>query len=71
MLNGFRVEQASSIQTWWLSKLVQEEVFVELVKQEEGQNSKAVDNRRNDGVAESYTVVSNRFLLNIYKRTDR
>ena len=54
MLNSFRIEQPSGVCSCWLSKLVQEKIFVELVKQEEGQNSKTIDDRRNDGVAESY-----------------
>lgn len=56
MLNGLRVEQTSSVGGWGLGKLVQEEVFVELVEQEKGENSKTIDDRRNDGVTESYTT---------------
>lgn len=55
MLHGFRIEQASSVRSRWLGVLVQKEVFVELVEQEEGENSKTVDDGRDHGVAESYT----------------
>jgi hypothetical protein len=55
MLNGFRVEQASGVRRRRLSELIQEEVFVELIEQEEGEDRKTVDDRRNDGIAKSYT----------------
>lgn len=55
MLHGFRVEQASGVRGRWLGILIQEEIFEELVEQEEGKNSETVDDGRDDGVPESYT----------------
>lgn len=60
MLNGLREEQPAGVARDRLFKHPQEEVLVQQIEQHESHNEQTIDDRCDDGVCESFTVISDK-----------